>query len=116
VTELEPRAQPLEPEVLQDAAAVFGLLSATARLQIVWLLASGPRDVGTLAGDLGQPVAAVSQHLAKLKLGGLVRAQRQGRRQIYAVDDAVVAEVVGLVVGRWDTRADSRIARRVGSA
>ena len=73
--DLEPVAVPvLEPQVLHDAAAVFGLLSATARLQIMWLLASGPRDVGTLAADLGQPVAAVSQHLAKLK-------RRPGRRR-----------------------------------
>ncbi len=111
--DLEPVAVPvLEPQVLHDAAAVFGLLSATARLQIMWLLASGPRDVGTLAADLGQPVAAVSQHLAKLKLGGLVRAQRQGRHQVYAVQDAVVAEAVRLVVGRFDVRSGDRSPRR----
>ena len=105
----------LEPAVLHDVAAVFGLLSATARLQIMWLLSAGPRDVGTLAADLGQPVAAVSQHLAKLKLGGLVRARRHGRRQIYAVDDAVMGEVVRLVVGRAGVGGRSP-ARRVGSA
>jgi DNA-binding transcriptional ArsR family regulator len=116
VPDLEPVAVPvLEPQVLHDAAAVFGLLSATARLQIMWLLASGPRDVGTLATDLGQPVAAVSQHLAKLKLGGLVRARRHGRRQVYAVDDAVVGEVVRMVVGRVDA-VGAGTARRAGSA
>ncbi|MCO1655441.1 helix-turn-helix transcriptional regulator [Pseudonocardia sp. S2-4] len=81
----------------------------------MWLLSAGPRDVGTLAADLGQPVAAVSQHLAKLKLGGLVRARRQGRHQIYAVDDAVVGEVVRMVVGRFQDRGGST-ARRAGSA
>ncbi|WP_238588902.1 hypothetical protein [Pseudonocardia sp. HH130629-09] len=38
--------QPLDPELLADAAAAFGMLAATSRLQIVWLLADGPRDVG----------------------------------------------------------------------
>ena len=109
MAELEPvAAAPLEPDLLQDVSAVFGLLSATARLQIMWLLAAGPRDVGTLAADLRQPVAAVSQHLAKLKLGGLVRAHRQGRHQVYAVQDAVVAEVVRLVVNRLDARPGDR--------
>jgi DNA-binding transcriptional ArsR family regulator len=113
VADIEPvPVQPLEPDVLHDATSVFGLLTATARLQIMWLLSTGPRDVGTLATALGQPVAAVSQHLAKLKLGGLVRAQRDGRRQIYAVDDAVVAQVVRLVVDRSDAgrrpRTDGR--------
>lgn len=113
MADLEPvDVPPLEPDLLQDVAAVFGLLSATARLQILWLLAAGPRDVGTLAADLGQPVAAVSQHLAKLKLGGLVRAHRQGRHQVYAVQDAVVAEAVRSVVGRFDVRSGDQSPRR----
>ncbi|WP_308257290.1 ArsR/SmtB family transcription factor [Pseudonocardia lacus] len=115
--ELEPVAVPvLEPHLLHDVASVFGLLSATARLQIMWLLSAGPRDVGTLAADLGQPVAAVSQHLAKLKLGGLVRARRQGRRRIYAVDDEVMGEVVRMVVARLDGGGAAGAARRVGPA
>ncbi|WP_344027514.1 metalloregulator ArsR/SmtB family transcription factor [Pseudonocardia kongjuensis] len=97
----------LDPELLADAAAAFGILSATSRLQIVWLLAAGPRDVGTLATALGQPVAAVSQHLAKLKLAGLVRARREGRHQIYVIDDPAVVEVVRAVV-------NARTARRSG--
>ncbi|WP_082843892.1 ArsR family transcriptional regulator [Nocardia salmonicida] len=40
------------------------MLAATSRLQIVWLLTHGERDVGTLATELGQTVAAVSPHLA----------------------------------------------------
>jgi DNA-binding transcriptional ArsR family regulator len=113
VPDLEPvDVPPLEPDLLQDVAAVFGLLSATARLQIMWLLTGGPRDVGTLAAALGQPVAAVSQHLAKLKLGGLVRSHRRGRHQVYAVHDAVVGEVVRLVVGRLDTPSGDQVTGR----
>jgi hypothetical protein len=37
------------PDALHDAAGMFGLLAATVRLQLVWLLAEGERDVGTLA-------------------------------------------------------------------
>jgi hypothetical protein len=37
------------PELLQEAAGLFGLLASTARLQIVWMLAHGEQDVGTLA-------------------------------------------------------------------
>lgn len=111
-----PPAVPLEPDLLHDAASVFGVLSATARLQIMWLLAGGPRDVGTLAADLGQPVAAVSQHLAKLKLSGVVRARRQGRHQIYVVDDPVLADVVRMVVAGLESRQAGRSERQEGSA
>lgn len=97
-----PAGVPLPPDVLQQAAATCGLLAATARLQIVWLLAASERDVGTLAGEVGQSVAAVSQHLAKLKLAGLVHARREGRHQVYLVDDPHVVEIVRLLVGHHD--------------
>lgn len=106
----------LDPELLADTAAAFGMLGATSRLQIVWLLAAGPRDVGTLATALGQPVAAVSQHLAKLKLAGLVRARREGRHQIYVIDDPGVVETVRSVVAAQRERRRPDTGRARGSA
>jgi DNA-binding transcriptional ArsR family regulator len=89
---------PLPDDLLQDATATLGMLAATARLQIVWLLAAGERDVGTLANEVGQTVATVSHHLAKLKLAGLVRSRREGRRQVYLVDDPHVVDIVALTI------------------
>jgi DNA-binding transcriptional ArsR family regulator len=93
---------PLEDGLLQDAAATFGILAATARLQIVWLLADAERDVSTLAREIGQSISAVSQHLAKLKLAGLVRVRRDGRRSIYIVDDPHLVDIVQLAVSHHD--------------
>ncbi|GDY31595.1 ArsR/SmtB family transcription factor [Gandjariella thermophila] len=104
--------EPLAPDLLQQVAGTFGMLSATARLQIVWLLATGERDVGTLAAEVGQSVATVSQHLAKLKLAGLVRARREGRRQVYLVENPQVVELVRLAVGHHRERPDGRATRR----
>ncbi|WP_236567360.1 ArsR/SmtB family transcription factor [Nocardia sp. CY41] len=87
---------PIPADRLQDAAAVFGMLAATARLQILWLLAQGERDVGSLAAAVGQSVPAVSQHLAKLKLAGLVHAHKDGRRHVYAIADPDIADLVRL--------------------
>ncbi|MDT8911932.1 metalloregulator ArsR/SmtB family transcription factor [Amycolatopsis sp. PS_44_ISF1] len=84
--------------MLQSAAGTFALLSATVRLHILWLLAEGERDVGTLAEGTGQSVATVSHHLGKLKLAGLVRSRRSGKRQIYLAEDPLVAEVVQLAI------------------
>ncbi|HEX4253088.1 MAG TPA: metalloregulator ArsR/SmtB family transcription factor, partial [Pseudonocardia sp.] len=88
----------LEPDVLQQTAATFGMLSGTVRLHLVWLLASGERDVGTLADEVGQSVATVSHHLGKLKLAGLVRSRREGKRQVYLVDDPHLVKIVRLAV------------------
>ena len=92
-------AVPVPPEVLQAAAGLFGLLASSARLQIVWMLAHGEQDVGTLADAVGLALPAVSQHLTKLKLAGVVYARREGRHQVYALHDSVVGEAVREVVG-----------------
>lgn len=82
---------------LHAAAGTFDLLSTPTRLHLVWLLATGEFDVGTLAERTGATVPATSQHLAKLRAGGVASARREGRRQLYSVIDphiiAVVAEV-----------------------
>ncbi|MFG3015391.1 ArsR/SmtB family transcription factor [Streptomyces cinerochromogenes] len=90
-------------EVLAEAAAALGLLAAPARLHIVWALAQGESDVTGLAERVGGALPAVSQHLTKLRLAGLVRSRREGRRQVYFVDtveQAAVVDVVRLLVGR----------------
>ncbi|MFE0098853.1 ArsR/SmtB family transcription factor [Streptomyces sp. NPDC059009] len=103
-------------EVLAEAAAAFGLLASSARLHIMWALAQGESDVTHLADRVGGALPAVSQHLAKLKLAGLVRSRREGRRQIYFVGDPDVVTVVRLVVGQLtDSGSDSGSGSGTGS-
>jgi DNA-binding transcriptional ArsR family regulator len=91
-------------DVLDRAAAAFGLLASPARLHFVWALALGESDVTGVAERVGGALPAVSQHLTKLKLAGLVRARREGRRQVYLVDDPDVVDVVRLMVDRLSGR------------
>ena len=88
----------LSPQLLQDAAARFGLLASTMRLHILWLLAHGEMDVGGLADEVGGSLQAVSQQLAKLKLAGLVRSRREGRRQVYVADDPQLVMILQLAI------------------
>ncbi|MEU8582147.1 ArsR/SmtB family transcription factor [Streptomyces sp. L500] len=95
-------------EVLAEAAAAFGLLASSARLHLVWALAQGESDVSGLAERVGGALPAISQHLAKLKLAGLVRSRREGRRVVYLVDDPDVVTIVRLMVGQLaDRRAET---------
>jgi DNA-binding transcriptional ArsR family regulator len=89
----------LSPRLLQETASMFALLSATVRLHILWLLANGDCDVGSLADQTGQTVATVSHHLAKLKLAGLVEVHRHGKRHVYTATDPHVLEVIDLAIG-----------------
>lgn len=104
------------PRLLQDAAATFGMLAATTRLHIVWLLARAEQDVTALAEATGSNVAAVSQHLAKLKLAGLVSARREGRRQVYVVDDPHVVAIVRQMLDHHAEMAEESASLRSRSA
>jgi DNA-binding transcriptional ArsR family regulator len=106
----------LEPQLVQEAAAVFGLLSSSTRLHLVWLLAHGEQDVGALAEAVDGALPAVSQHLAKLKLAGLVTSRREGRRQVYLIADPRVADTVRQVVDALGTPTGrlGRVRRAVG--
>jgi DNA-binding transcriptional ArsR family regulator len=88
---------------LAEAAETFSMLASPIRLHLLWLLAQGGKDVGTLAEAVGTSVATVSQHLAKLRLSDLVSARREGKRQVYEVDDP---HVVTLVRQALDHHAD----------
>ncbi|GAC1410510.1 MAG: hypothetical protein NVS4B6_27360 [Mycobacterium sp.] len=86
--------------MLRDTASMRGLPSATVRLHLPWVLASGEQDVKTLAEASGQSCATASHHLDKLQLAGLVRARRDGKRQVYVLADSMVSDVVRLIVGQ----------------
>lgn len=81
-------------EQLRVSAATFGLLSTPVRLHLVWLAAQGEDDVGTLAERAGVSIATASQHLGKLRLSGVVTGRREGKRQIYTVDDPHVLTLI----------------------
>ncbi len=106
---------------LDAAAATFDLLSTPSRLHLVWLLAAGEHDVTTLAELSGANVPATSQHLAKLRAAGVVTARRDGRRQLYRVEDPHILGVIdqmfshiapdGTLAGAADARRPPRLPR-----
>ncbi len=76
------------PEDAQVAGAVdtFRMLAEPTRIRLLWLLLQGERNVGQLAALVGAQPNSVSQHLAKLRLAGLVKTRRSGNRIYYAAD------------------------------
>lgn len=67
------------------AAATFAMLADPTRLKLLWLLSRGEHDVTTLAALAGTTPTATSQHLAKLRLAGLVATRPDGKRRLYSV-------------------------------
>ena len=79
---------------LDAAALTFDLLSVPGRLHLVLLLAGQELDVTTLAEATGATVPSTSQQLAKLRAAGVVAARRDGRRQLYRVEDPHILAVI----------------------
>jgi rhodanese-related sulfurtransferase len=73
-------------EALFEAIAVMGKAFASPRrLELIDLLAQGPRGVDELASASGQSNANTSQHLQALHAAGLVTRRRDGLRVRYAL-------------------------------
>jgi rhodanese-related sulfurtransferase/DNA-binding HxlR family transcriptional regulator len=71
---------------LFDAIAVMGKAFASPRrLELLDLLAQGPRSVEALARASGQSTANTSQHLQALHAAGVVTRRRDGTRVHYAL-------------------------------
>ena len=73
---------------------VATLLADRTRASILALLADGPHCVCEMAAAVGARENNVSNHLARLRVAGLVRASRHGgdsRRVYYERDQAAVS-------------------------
>lgn len=85
--------------------AIVSVLKAVAdptRFQILWAVAEDERSVGQLSELMEAHVAAVSQHLAKLRAAGLVTPRRDGTRIFYRAANPQVRNVLegaGLLTG-----------------
>lgn len=77
----------VESQYVDLAAEVFTLLSDATRIRIVLALRDGELAVSDLAEQAGKSPTVVSQHLAKLRWGKVVRARKVGNRVYYSLID-----------------------------
>ena len=100
-----------EPDeaTIAGATATLKLLADETRLRIVWNLLHGEHSVNQLAAHLEMQPAAISHHLAKLRLAGVVRTRRDGNRIFYATRDHHIERLVAAAFLR-DEAAESRSA------
>ncbi|MCX6466553.1 MAG: metalloregulator ArsR/SmtB family transcription factor [Pseudonocardiales bacterium] len=77
------------PDDVRRAADSLRLLADPTRIKILWALLHGEESVACLAELVGATPTAVSQHLAKLRLAGLVEGRREGTFVFYTAGDQV---------------------------
>lgn len=81
----------------QNAVRVAALLKAIAnpsRLVVLCQLAEGERSVRELERVVGLSQSGISQHLAVLRRGGVVKSRRQGQTVRYSLADRDVVTLM----------------------
>lgn len=81
-------------ERAEVAAGVFVMLGDPTRVRIIAALQEEELAVGPLASIVGKNPAAVSQHLAKLRLARMVSARQDGTRVFYRLVDEHAGRLV----------------------
>ena len=99
-----------DDNVVDAATTILGMLADATRLRLMARLRHGEQDVTALTAAVGAARPAVSQHLGKLRLAGLVRVRRDGRRQVYALTDAHVGRLVTEAIYTAEHRVSARPA------
>ena len=88
----------IDTSELTRAVEILRLLADPTRLEVLALLSNGERTVSDLAATLNRPMPAISQHLAKLRAGGLVVTRRQGTSIHYSQPNEHVSALVDNVL------------------
>ena len=74
------------------------------RLEILHLVWDREMSVGDIADRLPVTIAAVSQHLSKLRAAGLVSVRAEGRRRYYRATRADMGALAAVLESFWSDR------------
>jgi DNA-binding transcriptional ArsR family regulator len=90
---------------IQVAADAFRMLSDKNRIKILVALLQGESSVNCLAELIDASPSAVSQHLAKLRLAGLVNVRREGTYAYYVAANTHVNRLLDEALSHADHAA-----------
>jgi DNA-binding transcriptional ArsR family regulator len=86
-------ADQVDNQLVELAVEIFTMLADATRVRIVLAL-KDELSVNTLADVVGKSPAAVSQHLAKLRLARIVTTRHEGNRVFYRLANEHPLELV----------------------
>ena len=92
----------LSEDIREDVqhANMLRALANPHRLKILKLLNQAPHNVMDLCERLNLRQSLASQHLARLRLDGIVTAERQGHHVVYSLHNARAREILAILDGR----------------
>src|SRR5213596_3269536 len=84
----------VDSQYVELAVEVFAMLADATRVRIILALRDGELPVNQLAEMVHKSPAAVSQHLAKMRLGRLVTTRQDGTRVFYRLENEHARQLV----------------------
>lgn len=88
-------------EAVQQAAELLRSIGSSHRLMILCLLTDGAKTVSQLCEAIGARQSLVSQHLTRLRLDGLVQADRKGHFVHYSLTNTPAKDIVAILHGHF---------------
>ncbi|TXN28152.1 ArsR/SmtB family transcription factor [Lacisediminihabitans profunda] len=83
-----------DSQFVELAVEVFSMLADATRVRLIIALRDGELSVNHLAGIVDKSPAAVSQHLAKLRLAHIVSTRHEGQRVFYRLENEHASSLV----------------------
>ena len=84
----------VDSPTVELAVEVFSMLADATRVRLILALGEGELPVNALAERVGKPASAVSQHLAKMRLGGMVATRQEGTKVFYRLQNDHARQLV----------------------
>ncbi|MCU1549838.1 MAG: transcriptional regulator [Glaciihabitans sp.] len=83
-----------DSQFVELAVEVFAMLADATRVRLILALRDGELSVNQLAQIADKSPAAVSQHLAKLRLGRFVATRQEGTKVFYRLENEHASQLV----------------------
>ena len=101
-------SQPVPPEVVQQVAEYFSILSEPMRLRILNLLRDGEKCVQELVEATETSQANVSKHLKLMLQAGILTRRSEGTSAYYRIEDKLIFDLCNLVCDRLADRIEQQ--------
>lgn len=88
----------------EEAAETLRSIGSPYRLMILCMLMEGEKTVTEICDAIGARQSLTSQHLTRLRLDGLVAAERRGHFAYYSLTDTVAKEIVAVLYNHYCAR------------
>lgn len=93
-------------ERASEVAAFLKVVANEQRLLLLCRLRDGETSVGELVGLCGLSQSRVSQHLARMREGGLVQTRRENTTIFYRIADTNVQALMAFLCDRFGRPGD----------